>query len=97
MSPALERLLLVGCSVSVPIFSSIGAIRAGKAAAAAAAAAFFNRGQRLEVPESFLVCGRSGRHFEVSKKCLFFVRFWTRSVSAIVSASSASDSVQNEA
>ena len=75
MSPALERLLLVGCSVSVPIFSSIGAIRAGKAAAAAAAAAaFFYRGQRLEVPESFLVCGRSGRHFEVSKKCLFSSR-----------------------
>ena len=90
--------MLVGCSVSVPIFSSIGAIRAGKAAAAAAAAAaFFYRGQRLEVPESFLVCGRSGRHFEVSKKCLFFVRFWTRSVSAIVSGRSASDSVQNEA
>ena len=63
MSPALERLLLVGCSVSVPIFSSIGAIRAVKAAAAAAAAAFFYRGQRLEVMESFLVCGRRGRHF----------------------------------
>ena len=48
MRPALERLLPGGCSVSMPISSSIGVIRAGKAAAATAAAIFY-RGQRLEV------------------------------------------------
>ena len=63
--PALDRLLPGGCSVSVPIFSSIGAIRAGKAAAAAAAAATFYRGQRLEVLNVSLYAAVAAGIFEV--------------------------------
>ena len=70
--PALDRLLPGGCSVSVPIFSSIGAIRAGKAAAAAAAAATFYRGQRLEVLNVSLYAAVAAGIFEVLKKCLFY-------------------------
>ena len=48
---------VLGALEDVLVCSAIGAIRAGKAAAAAAAAAaaFFNRGVRLEVTESFLI------------------------------------------
>ena len=72
MRPALDRLLPGGCSVSVRIFSSIGAIRAGKAAAAAAAAATFYRGQRLEVLNVSLYAAVAAGIFEVLKKCLFY-------------------------
>ena len=83
MSPALERLLLVGCSVSVPIFSSIGAIRAGKAAAAAAAA-FFYRGQRLEVLNVSLYAAVAAGIFGRVETVLFFRRFRVFSLFLVV-------------
>ena len=72
MRPALDRLLPGGCSGSMPIFSSIGAIRAGKAAAAAAAAATFYRGQRLEVLNVSLYAAVAAGIFGRVETVLFF-------------------------
>ena len=47
----------------MPILSSIGDVRAGKAAAAAAAAAFFKSGSSLESKKFSVFADRGGRYF----------------------------------
>ena len=80
--------------MSVPIFSSIGAIRAVKAAAAAAAAAFFKSGSSLESNRFSVFADRGGGR-KVRARKLRFSAECAEAAHIVGESSSRAENVQN--